>query len=143
MAYSITLFQKPFSYNSFSIAKKMQYALEFRKELNKKYRAVNMYSCDLYGIVYYIRPQVNNTDADNISKPIWDSMCNILYYDDKLIRHRRASIIEASQFSDINIERIGSKDLRKIIRAIEIKKDVIYVEIGKYTSNFIEFGIEV
>lgn len=143
MAYSVTLLQKPYSYNSISTAKKQQYALEFRRELDKKYKAIRMYSCDLYGFVYYIRPKTNDTDTDNISKPIWDSMCSILYVDDKIIRHRRASIIEASQFSDINIERIGSKDLKKIMRAIEIEKDVIYVEIGKYSSNLIEFGIEV
>lgn len=141
MSYSFVIYKIPYSYNSQNQAKKEQTKAEFLKELTKKYPNLKPLENELYGIVYYIRPRPTNLDADNLSKPIWDALNGITYKDDKQIKHRRASIIEADNFS-ITSDTIKYTDLKRLLKAIEKELDVLYIEIGNYTSNLIEFNIE-
>jgi Holliday junction resolvase RusA-like endonuclease len=48
----------------------------------------------LYGIVYYFHKVPTELDADNLSKPIWDSLEGLLYRDDKIIKLRYSGIYD-------------------------------------------------
>ena len=142
MSFSFVVFQKPYSYNSQSTRKKNKMRAEFSFELQKKYKSLKILENNLYGLVYYIRPQVNTLDADNISKPIWDALTGVTYDDDRKIVHRRATIIEADDFSTLSIDSITSTDLKRILKAVEKGLDVIYIEMGIYNPKLIEFNLE-
>src|SRR5688572_7861322 len=51
---------------------------------------------DLYGIVYYFHNRPHQLDADNLSKPVLDSLTGYLYDDDRRIKLRYSGVHDLS-----------------------------------------------
>ena len=126
-----------------SEAAKNNYISELKKSLNQFNTLDFIMEDDLYGVVYYFQKKITGTDADNISKPIWDCLKNILYKDDKQIKLRIAGIIDISK-GDLNIfdfTNIRSEIMYELLDAFDQADHFIYVECGKLDSSMYKFNI--
>lgn len=99
---------------------------------------------DLYGVVYYFTKKYTGTDADNISKPIWDCLKGILYSDDKQIKLRRAGIFNFSEndFNVIDFSGIDEQVFGVLLDAFGTDDHFVYVECGRLDFNMFQFNIE-
>src|SRR3954469_11070503 len=62
---------------------KTNYTSELENAIKQFNNIDDLMTEELYGIVYYFHKKKTGTDADNISKPIWDCLKGILFDDDK------------------------------------------------------------
>ncbi len=63
-----------------------------------KYANHQLLTDDLYGLVYYFFKDDRSHDADNISKPLWDCLVNVVYSDDVQIKLRIAGVFDTTSF---------------------------------------------
>lgn len=104
----------------------------------------NLLKEDLYAIVYYFQKRKTGTDADNISKPIWDCLKGILFEDDKQIKLRTAGIIDISK-GDLNIvdfSSVGGKITVDLLEAMETNDHIVYIECGSLNNSLYKFNME-
>lgn len=99
----------------------------------------------LYGVVYYFHNVQTDTDADNISKPVWDCLEGLAFANDRSIRLRISGMhdlslggIEALDTRFMPVEVVP--DLRELVRRAE---HIIYVEVGRLRESMYRFGLEV
>jgi len=97
---------------------------------------------DLYGIVYYFRKKDTGTDADNISKPIWDCLNGFLFNDDKQVKLRTSGIIDISQeFNIIDFSNLREEIVAEIAEAVDTKDHFVYIECGLLYKSMFKFKI--
>jgi Holliday junction resolvase RusA-like endonuclease len=112
----------------------------------KKYNSVfEIQSNYLYGIAYYFHNKPTQLDADNLSKPIWDALENILYDDDKIIKIRYAGVYYLKQpksISLINLTNMPKHIYDDFIDKIDSVNHLLYVEIGYLNYSLYKFGAE-
>jgi hypothetical protein len=101
-------------------------------------------SGDLYGAVYYFFKEDKKNDADNLSKPIWDCLNNVVYKDDKQIKLRIAGVFDLNKndLNQINFSKIPRKVIRQFLDSIENHDHFFYVECGLMNFNLYQFNIE-
>jgi Holliday junction resolvase RusA-like endonuclease len=99
----------------------------------------------LYGVVYYFHNVPTDTDADNISKPVWDSLEGIAFANDRNVKLRIAGVhdvslggIEAFDTRLVQAELVF--DLRHLVTTAD---HVVYVEVGRLSESMYRFGLEV
>ncbi len=99
---------------------------------------------ELYGIVYYFFQQNKGTDADNISKPIWDCLKGIMFTDDKQVKLRTAGVFDLSKsdFNIIDMSGIQGEIVVDLIDAFDTEQHVVYVECGILNYSMYKFNIE-
>lgn len=102
------------------------------------------FSDDLYGVVYYFHKKNTGTDADNISKPLWDILKGIFFTDDHQIKLRIAGSIDisAGDFSIIDFSNLRGEITAELIEAFETKDHVVYVECGLLNNSMYKFNLE-
>ncbi|HEX6747593.1 MAG TPA: RusA family crossover junction endodeoxyribonuclease [Longimicrobium sp.] len=99
----------------------------------------------LYGVVYYFHNVPSETDADNISKPVWDCLEGLAFENDRSIRLRIAGMHDLSLGG---IEALDTRlvpeevvpDLRELVEAAD---HVLYIEVGRLSESMFRFGLEV
>ncbi len=87
---------------------------------------------NLYGIVYYFHRGEIDSDADNISKPVWDCLQDILYENDLQIKLRFAGTYAFSDYDFYALsESIQNSQLFPVFEHLfEFSDNFIYIECG-------------
>ncbi|MFD2570408.1 RusA family crossover junction endodeoxyribonuclease [Spirosoma soli] len=87
--YSFVINVKPKSYNS---KKVHSYHSRLETAFRESYpeHVPIPAEIELYGLVYHFFKTDIGIDADNLSKPIWDSLKDVLFIDDKQVKMRTA-----------------------------------------------------
>jgi len=104
-----------------------------------------------YGVVYYFvrdyKPH-NDSDADNVSKPIWDALEGEAYDDDKVVRLRRAGVIEigasngAPSLDVIDVTEMPATASDRFFHLLEQEeRHIVYVELGAVTPDMFTFNL--
>jgi hypothetical protein len=98
----------------------------------------------LYGLVYYFHRVKTELDADNLSKPVWDSLVGAAYADDELIRLRIAGVYEVTEMSmeALILDRMPSPLAERLVQLLERHNHVLYVEFGRLNESMYLFGLE-
>lgn len=135
--YNFTVETKPLSYNSKISEKKKEYRSLIQEKYLKKYKKKAVTSEYLFGKVIYFRPERDGTDADNISKPVWDALNTIAYTDDKYIRYRSAIIIEHDEVDKVDLSNLGTREYRELTKAFANEKAILYIEIDVFDFSMI------
>jgi Holliday junction resolvase RusA-like endonuclease len=123
---------------------KINYISELETSLRQLNDTSELMTGDLYGVVYYFRKKQTGTDADNISKPIWDCLRGILFDDDKRIKLRFAGIIDIPQgdISLIDLTGVRGEITTEIAVALGSADHFVYVECGSLQKSMYRFNIE-
>jgi Holliday junction resolvase RusA-like endonuclease len=99
----------------------------------------------LYGVVYYFHNVQTDTDADNISKPVWDCLEGIAFANDRSIKLRIAGMhdLAPAGIETLDISRISPRLVPDLHDLIKPADHVLYVEVGKLHDSMFRFGCEV
>ena len=110
----------------------------------KKYNTnFNYLNSELYGIAYYFHNRPTQIDADNLSKPIWDALEDVLYKDDKIIKIRYAGVFDLKKSKSlIDFTNIQTHIFNDFLEKIDGSDHLIYIEIGELNYSLYKFGVE-
>jgi len=99
---------------------------------------------ELYGLVYYFQKKHENFDADNISKPVWDALKNLMYLDDKQVKFRIACIYDLgkNKIKRLDFTGVDPEIISKLIESIDNRKYTLYIECGRFSEKHITFNLE-
>lgn len=145
--YNFILKTQPKSFNSWhkTATPGIKYAEDVKNAFKRYNKKAILLNEDLYGIVYYFCKKSTKTDADNISKPIWDVLIPITYIDDKQIKLRIAGIFDLNtqDFNDLNLAKLSNKIATDLTEAITDQKceHILYIEIGILEHSHYPFTI--
>jgi len=136
----------PLSYNSRSPKNKDAYSKKIRSAFLRKFKGdVPKFppNEELYARVYFFTSSGVNVDCDNISKPIWDAVNNLLYVDDRKIVMRTAAVVDVNihpyHFIDASsIDGAVAADLMQGLADTDVK--CLYIECGKFKESRIKIG---
>ena len=131
--YSFIIKVKPKSYNSWgsaSVAKKTNYRHLIESSFNNAYPGHIPLDTDLYGSVYHFFQRDIGIDADNLSKPIWDCLREILFDDDKRVKMRVAGSFDltTNDFTILDFSGLPGMIIDTLLEAIETEEHVLYIE---------------
>jgi Holliday junction resolvase RusA-like endonuclease len=138
--------RQPKSYNKARLTKESgkKYSAEIRESHSNFNPEHTQLKGELYGIVYYFFKKDTGTDADNISKPIWDCLTNYLFEDDKQIKIRVAGCFDLTKkdMSILDITRLPADIIIALLEAIDTEEYIIYIECGTLSNEHFKFNIE-
>jgi Holliday junction resolvase RusA-like endonuclease len=99
---------------------------------------------DLYGLVIYFFKFSTGTDADNISKPIWDCLKGKIFNDDKQVKLRTAGIFDLSKhdYNILDLSGLKGELIVDLLEAIDSMDHVVYIECGILNLNMYQFNLE-
>ena len=131
-SFSFVFKGKPLSYNCSDTKKKAAYKAKISSAFNRKY-AGSIPEGDLFAIVYYFYKEDVLLDADNISKPIWDSLNKVAYSDDRQIKIRSAVAIDLSKLSimDFDQDNLSTDDVFELSECILDNDHTLYIQVGR------------
>ena len=141
--YMISL-QKPKSYNSSNKRGYMQGLRECASDQLDGQESLVHSNKNLYSRIYYFHRRKSDIDADNLSKPILDSLKDIIIRDDSQIIWRSAVKIDLSDSVSISNEEIPEKWYTNLIEVIgdEDIENILFIEIGEIEELEVFFGRE-
>ena len=121
-----------------------KYKAELARAFKSFHNTVELLEGELYGIVYYFVKRKTDMDADNISKPIWDSLEGIAYADDKIIKMRYSGIYNLREISmgEIDISNIPDVVFDDFMQSIDNEDHILYIELGRFDRSMFKFNIE-
>lgn len=147
--YNFILKRQPKSYQGSSTYKSKQskenYVNDLEDALKKYYpTVVPSENEELYGLVYYFFKKDVGTDADNISKPIWDCLKGKLITDDKQIKLRTAGVfnLSAKPISLINVSGLKGDILLDLLDAFDKEEHIVYIECGVLDYSLYKFNLQ-
>lgn len=144
MVSCIVLYQPPSQNGDEKEKKKAKYQKVLVKSLERFCRgSVPLLTDNLYGVVYYFHRKPTGTDADNISKLLWDSLNKVLFDDDKAVKLRIAGVIPHQDINVIDTTEMAGPVADALIEAIlEGQDHVIYIECGKLNDDLFTVNLE-
>ncbi len=98
---------------------------------------------ELYARVYFFTSNGVTVDCDNISKPVWDAVNNLLYVDDRRIIMRTAAVIDVNKHPIICIDTslIDGNVAAELMQGLtESDVKCLYLECGEYNDSMIKIG---
>lgn len=96
---------------------------------------------DLEAKVFYIHDVYDKKDADNISKPLWDSLNNHAYVDDKQIKYLETLKIHKNtrDILELDLTNVDSEDFTRILdfvlNPVNTVKRILYVCVSDFESK--------
>ena len=110
----------------------------------RKFNEATTLTEELYGVIYYFFKKNTGTDADNISKPMWDCLKGILFNDDKQIKLRTAGNIDISKggIQFIDFSKIKGEIITELLEAFDTNEHIVYVECGRLKHSMYKFSWE-
>ncbi|MBN1874327.1 MAG: hypothetical protein JXA33_08850 [Anaerolineae bacterium] len=100
---------------------------------------------DLYGLVYYFQRVGTGLDADNLSKPVWDALRSVAYFDDKQIKFRISGIFDLLVAGiDVTPDLSSVPDYLydDFLRMIQCKEtDILYIGFDNFNDELILFDL--
>jgi Holliday junction resolvase RusA-like endonuclease len=137
--------KQPHSFNSKRETKKERYRALLKESMSRYHSNIDGFGDqDLYGIIYYFRRNRSDQDADNLSKPVWDALINVLYDDDKRVKFRSAGIFDMSEsdFQTLEVTNLAPELTFDLLTALSTEDHVVYIECGKMRNDLFRFNIE-
>lgn len=145
MINSFIVKQQPKSYNSWKINSKkgQNYLTSIRISFNNFNPIFTKKTGDLYGIAYYFHTKNSGTDADNISKPIWDCLTDFLFEDDRQIKLRIAGCFDLSNkdFEILDVSGVSGNVVSELVDAIANEDHILYIECGNLRDDMYKFKL--
>jgi CTP:phosphocholine cytidylyltransferase-like protein len=136
----------PLSQNNRSSAKLARLRNDLMNAHNLKYGHETMiqHSGNLEAKVFYLHSVFDFKDADNISKPLWDSLNNYAYVDDKQIKYLETLKIQIDKNNhgdilELDLTNIDNDDLSKVVdfmlNPASPTKRILYVCVSDFESK--------
>lgn len=100
---------------------------------------------DLMVKAFYIHRVPDYKDADNISKPLWDSLNDHAYLDDEQIKYLETLKIkfDTPDIMQLDVTSMDEYDLERLFQFLDNntgnEERFLYVEINDYMSNKVRF----
>lgn len=145
MSLSFLVKRKPKSYNSWKKTKTsgQNYLNSIRTALSFYHSSFTALTGELYGIAYYFHNKPTQTDADNISKPIWDSLTSFLYVDDKQVKLRIAGIYDLGSqgFQLLDVTGVPGLVVADLVDAVNNEDHFVYIECGNLSPDMYKFKL--
>lgn len=135
---------KPKSYNSKDKRKALEYQDRMKAAFMDTYPAHTPLTEELYGLIYHFFRSSIGIDADNLSKPVWDSLRGVLFDDDKQVKLRIAGSFDltANDLTVLDFSGLPGLTITSLLEAIETEEHVLYVECGRFTTDIIRLNLE-
>ncbi len=142
--YNFILKRKPISYNTGKGTKKINYKTALEKAFKSYNPNHDILIDDLYATIYYFFNTNLNLDTDNLSKPVWDALCGLLYHDDKQIKIRTAGSfnLTTGDYNIVDFSGLEGSIIIDLLDAFETEEHIVYVECGKLKSSMYKFNLE-
>ena len=145
--HNFILKRQPKSYNSWKAAsrtKKASYKTGIEDSFRQFHPTHALLTDDLYGIVYYFFKKDLNSDADNLSKPLWDCLTGFLFTDDNQVRIRTAGTFNLSKndFNVLDFSGLSGEVVTELLEAFDSEEHVVYVECGRLNISMFKFNVE-
>lgn len=145
--YNFILKRQPKSFNSW---KKINFEQKssYKEEIESSFRQFNhthrTLKDDLYGILYYFFTKDTNSDADNLSKPLWDCLEGFLYNDDSQVKIRTSGTFDLSKhdFNILDFSGLAGDVVTKLLDAFDNEEHIVYVECGLLNTTMFKFHLE-
>lgn len=140
--------KQPPSINSFNTQKRRRFATELQAAFKVFHGdAATRLSGNLYGIIYYFHREVkkgNQVDADNISKPVWDSLKDVIYADDAQIKLRIAGTYDLTEnyYENLNVRNLSQRIQDELNEAFENEGHILYIECGSLEDKMYQFNLK-
>jgi len=102
-------------------------------------------SSSLQAKVFYVHRVPDYKDADNISKPLWDSLNGHAYVDDEQIKYLETLKIDVntSDIFQLDITDIDISDLQLLFDFLDntggSKERILYINVSDYESSKVRF----
>lgn len=145
MNYCSIIKRQPKSYNNWKInsPRGQHYVSDIRQSFSNLNQNLAQQTGDLYGIAYYFHSINYDIDADNISKPIWDSLTGFLYQDDSQVKLRIAGSIDLNQndFNLLDISGVPGNIVVELIDAINNEQHIVFIECGSLEMDMYKFNL--
>lgn len=138
---------KPCSYNNTKrrAAFKTTVQSEFNTKYSTLYTGLPIKGTTLKAHVVFIHQLLpgETPDADNLSKPLVDAFCNIIYEDDKQVIRRTADILRLKDFDFMTVDATDMP--MEIYDDFETfysnrEKSILFFEVGEFLSSQIKIG---
>ena len=139
--------KKPLSHNKRGSSETYKEAFrdEFRKKYARLYTGIPIKKKTLKSNIVYIHQLLPGhiPDVDNLSKPIVDAFCGLIYDDDKQVIKRSATIVELKDFDFVTVD--ATYMPIEIFNAfhdyyVENEQHIIYYEVGEFSTSQIKIG---
>ena len=142
--YNFILKSRPLSYNSCKGYKKVNYETALKTSFRSYNPTHNVMTGELYANVYYFFNKNLDLDADNLSKPVWDSLNGFLYADDKQIKLRTAGSYDltSGDYNVIDFSGLQGNFIIDLLEAFESEEHIVYIECGEFKPSMLKFNIE-
>lgn len=145
--YSFILKRQPKSYNSWKGAtaiKKATYKADIQTSFKQFHPIHTTLTDDLYGTLYYFFKKDLNSDADNLSKPLWDCLTGFLFTDDKQVRIRTAGTFDLSKndFNVLDFSGLSGEVIVELLDAFDNEEHIVYIECGLLNTSMFKFNLE-
>ncbi|HET7231756.1 MAG TPA: RusA family crossover junction endodeoxyribonuclease [Longimicrobium sp.] len=100
---------------------------------------------ELYGVVYYFHNVPTDTDADNISKPVWDTLEGLAFANDRNVRLRIAGMhdLSVAPLGTLDVSRVPAHLLTDLEHLAQTSDHILYVEVGPLHHSMYRFGHEL
>jgi len=147
MKHSFILKRQPKSYNGWnqsSATKKANYKQSIVDSFNKYNTLEEVITEELYGLLYYFFKRDYQTDADNLSKPIWDCLRGFLFNDDYQVKLRVAGSVNLSHhdFQIFDTTGLSGDLIIDLIEAVDNEQHFVYVECGSLDYSMFKFNMQ-
>jgi len=145
--HSFILKRQPKSYNSWRGAtgiKKANYKTAIENSFKHFYPTHTTLTEDLYGTMYYFFKKDLESDADNLSKPLWDCLTGFLFTDDRQVKLRIVGSFDISKndFNVLNFTGISGEVITELLDAFDTEDHIVYIECGHLNHSMFKFNLE-
>jgi hypothetical protein len=145
MIHSFVLKRQPKSFNRWKIHSSIgqEYLTSLRSALAQFNPTFAKKTGELYGIAYYFHAKGTGTDADNISKPIWDCLTDHLFDDDKQVKIRIAGCFDLSKkdFDILDVSGVPGHVVAELVDSAANEEHTVYIECGPLQDNMYKFNL--
>ncbi|MES2329664.1 MAG: RusA family crossover junction endodeoxyribonuclease [Bacteroidota bacterium] len=143
----LILKRQPPTFNAWkkaTVIKKDTYKAQLAEALETYNPSYNLLTDELYGKVYHFFNEDLKIDADNLSKPLWDSLKNILFNDDYQVKLRHAGSfnLQKNDITILNLSGLSGEVIIDLLDAFETEDHVLYVECGRLHYSMFTFNSE-
>jgi hypothetical protein len=99
----------------------------------------------LYGVVYYFHNVPTETDADNISKPVWDSLEGLAFENDRNVKLRIAGIHDLAKagLDTLDLSPMPQDLATDLSNLVASRDHILYIEVGRLHESMYRFSCEV
>ena len=132
-------------------AKNKRHSEIYRENIRSAFREyhvnVELLNGNLYGAVYYFHSIPTQLDADNLSKPIWDALKDVVYPDDNAIKLRTVGILDLGSgapdiLNVLDLSLMPDSLMTDFLEMIDNKEHILYIEVGELNYGLFRFGCE-